>query len=931
MLNCAKRSFFRRVKGLAVPTIDPKALFVVDGSYLLYRSFFAMRPLYSSNGTPTQAVYGFCRAIKKLIDDFNLSNIIIAWDSKSKSFRSEIYADYKVTRQKPPSELFVQKDYIFQFLDAIKMARLNVEGYEGDDVIAALAQRYPDRQVVLVCPDKDMYQLLSDRVLIFDPFKERVIDAATFTTENGFGPDKIPFYYALLGDTSDNIPGVAGIGKKTAQELVMQFASLDDLYANLDQVKRERLRTMLAEQKDNAFLSYKLFCLKPPAIDVDERTMHYDKNNWRGAVDLFRELEFGSLLKEIEKNFPGATAKPTLPEQQTDLFAMPAAPSWETVVVDTLPALDAMVARLAQTRYCAMDTETTGPEPVLDELVGISLAVDTERAYYIPVGHTTGTQLPRAVVIERLKPLLEDPKTTVVMHHAKFDQMVLLKAGIDMPPVAFDTLLAANLVRNEWQKINLKDLSQFFLQEPMKKFKDVIGKQYKTFAEVPIPDGAPYAAHDALQTFKLKPLLEKALDQEPVLKKIFYDIEMPFYYVLLRMECLGILLDPVVLKKTAKAVNEAIATLEVKLFAALEQYPGYNPLSFNVGSPRQVETLLFDVLGLPVIKKSDKGSRSTDQEVLEALSAMHPIPALIVKHRELLKLKNTYLDPLPSFINPASGRIHTIYSQTQVATGRLSSSDPNLQNIPAAEGFGMEIRSAFIAPEGKILMSADYSQVELRILAHLSQDPALTAIFANNQDIHAQTAAQLFDVPVDQVTNQQRQLGKRINFSIIYGMSPFGLAKDLGIKQGEAKLYIEKYFAQYPSVNAWMEKTVADAVIKGYVETFMGRRRLIPELRERNKAIFEAGKRVAINSPVQGTQAEIMKVAMINIDRLLIEKKLASRMILQIHDEIVLEIPQSEIEMVQNLVRQQMETVVCWEVPLKVSIRIGKDWAEITK
>jgi len=919
------------MKGLAVPTIDPKALFVVDGSYLLYRSFFAMRPLYTSTGIPTQATYGFCRAIKKLIDDYNPTHIVIAWDGKTKSHRSEIYPAYKATRSKPPSDLFEQKDYILKFLDAIKMAGVTVEGYEGDDVIAAFAHRYADRQVVLVCPDKDMYQLLSDHVVIVDPFKERVIDAATFTAENGFGPEKIPFYYALLGDASDNIPGVAGIGKKTAQELVMQFDSLDDLYANLNQVKRERLRTMLAEQKDNAFLSYKLFCLNPPKIDTTLRDLQYSKSNWRGAVDLFRELEFGSLLKDIEKNFPGATAQPIGPERQTDLFALPAAPAWEAIVVDTLPVLDDVIAQLAKTRYCAIDTETTGPEPVLDELVGISIAFDTQRAYYIPVGHTTGTQLPRAVVIERLKPLLEDPKTTVIMHHAKFDQMVLLKVGINMPPVAFDTILAANLVRNEWQKINLKELSLFYLQEPMQKYKEVVGKQYKTFAEVPIANGAPYAAHDALQTLKLKPKLDIALDKEPVLKKIFYDVEMPLYYVLLRMEWMGITIDPEVLKKTAKAVAAALVALEEKLFAALEQYPGYSQLSFNVGSPKQVETLLFDVLNLPVVKKSDKGSRSTDQEVLEALSALHPVPALIVKHRELSKLKNTYLDPLPSFINPATGRIHTIYSQTQVATGRLSSSDPNLQNIPAAEGFGMEIRSAFIAPAGKVLMSADYSQVELRILAHLSQDPTLIDVFIHDRDIHAQTAAQLFDVPLDQVTNQQRQLGKRINFSIIYGMSPFGLAKDLGIKQGEAKAYIEKYFAQYPKVNAWMEKTMEAAVLKGYVETVMGRRRLIPELRERNKAIFEAGKRVAINSPVQGTQAEIMKVAMINIDRLLVEKLLESRMILQIHDEIVIEIPFSEVEIVQNLVRQQMETVVDWEVPLKVSIRTGKDWAEITK
>jgi DNA polymerase-1 len=463
----------------------------------------------------------------------------------------------------------------------------------------------------------------------------------------------------------------------------------------------------------------------------------------------------------------------------------------------------------------------------------------------------------------------------------------------------------------------------------MQKFKEILGK-HKTFAQVPIEIGARYGAHDALQTFKIKPLIEKQLDQNPTLKKLFEEIEMPFYWVLVGMEQLGIAIEPEKLRAIGIEIDKELEVLEGKILGALEGKKIFTE-NFNINSPKQVERLLFDELELPVIKKSDKGQRSTNQEVLIELSKLHPVPALILHYRELAKLKNTYVDPLPEFINPKTKRIHTSYSQTMAATGRLSSSDPNLQNIPAAAGFGMQIRSVFVAAPGKIFMSADYSQIELRVLAHLSQDPTLIDIFTHDRDIHTETASQLFDIPLEQVTSEQRQLGKRINFSIIYGMSPFGLSRDLGIKQREAKLYIEKYFARYPNVADWMEKTVQKAVADGYVETLYGRRRHVPELREKNRAIFESGRRMAINSPVQGTQADIMKIAMININNKLIANNLQARMILQIHDEIVIELPGHEREAVEKIVKKEMESVVDWNTPLKVTIRTGKNWAEITK
>jgi len=914
-----------------VQEIKKDALFVIDGSYLLYRSFYAIRTLYTSSGVPTQATYGFCRAIKKLIDDFNPHYLVVAWDSPGKSFRNHMYAEYKATRQKAPNELAIQKEYIIKFLDAITLAQVAESGYEADDIIAGFAKQHNDRQVVLVCPDKDMYQLLSDNLVIFDPFKNRIIDQETYKTEQGFGPEKISFYYALLGDASDNIPGVSGIGKKTAQDLVMQFDNLDDLYQNIANVSKERTRTLLSEQKEQAYLSLQLFTLKPPPLHIKIEQLTLNKNNWYRAAPLFKELEFESLLKDIEKRFPDAYRQALMPkgkEVNASIFDQPTEQEWNLVIVQDEQTLQDLVKLLERKKTFALDTETTGCIPLQDEMVGISFAADTTTAFYIPLAHNDCTQIPKARVLELLRPVLESDNSTIIMHHAKFDQLVLYNSGIAISPIAFDTLLAANLVRREWQKINLKELSLRLLNEPMIKFKDILGK-LKTFAEVPIQQAARYGAHDSLQTLKIKPILEAELDKEPTLKKLFNTIEMPLYWVLLRMECMGIILDPERLQEIGLGVNKEIALIENKIFGAIDGKKTVE--NFNLNSPKQIEWLLFEELKLPPSKKSAKGQRSTDQEVLKELSNIHPIPGLILQHRELSKLKNTYIDPLPTFINPKTGRIHTTFRQEQVATGRLSSSDPNMQNIPVAEGFGAQIREAFRAPQGKIFMSADYSQIELRVLAHMTKDPTLIDVFTNDRDIHTQTAAQLFDIKQEDVTSQQRQLGKRINFSIMYGMSPFGLAKDLNIKQSDAKAYIEKYFAQYPNVAAWMEKTVQQAIIDGYVETLFGRRRYIPELREKNRTIFENGRRMAINTPIQGTQAEIMKMAMINIDHQFIDKKLEARMILQIHDEIIIELPNEEENIVEKIVRKDMETVVAWNIPLKVTIRTGKNWAEVTK
>lgn len=907
--------------------VKKDALFIIDGSYLLYRSYYAMSPLHTSTGMTTQAVYGFCRALKKVFDTFHPSHAAVVWDTKGKSFRHELLPEYKATRMAPPSDLHQQKEYIMKFLELIGVCQLAQPGFEGDDLIAGLVNRWHGRQTVIVCADKDMFQLLDgENVLVFDPFKPRMIDARDFKNEWGFGSEKIPFYYALLGDASDNIPGVDGIGEKSATTLVTQFDSLEDLYDNLEKVEKKRTRELLAQQKDEAFLSYKLFMLNPPAIEglrFDQMEVH--PGAWSKARPLFKELEFSSLLKEIEKEYADSITKDA--PQPTMSSKKP----WQCSVIVTETGLDKVINVLKNHEICALDTETTGGMPMQDSLVGISFAVDAHEAFYIPVGHQNcEQQLDRATVIAVLKPILEHSKLKIIMHHARFDELVLQNAGINVKCAVFDTLLAANLLKNAWQKVSLKELSLFYLQEPMTKFKDIVPSN-KNFSEIPLQLAAPYAAHDALQTFKLKPLLEALINEHPQLKKILYTIEMPLSHVLLEMEKRGILLDKKVIEKVGETIEKELAGIEEKLFAAWHHHAPRHGQQLNLKSPQQIETLLFDELKLPVIKKSKTGQRSTDHDVLLELSKVHPIPGLILRHRELSKLKGTYILPLPTFINPKTERIHTSFSQTMVATGRLSSANPNLQNIPTSEEYGIGIRSAFVAKDGYVFLSADYSQIELRVLAYLARDEALLDAFSHDVDIHAQTAAQLFDVDINKVTIQQRQFGKRINFSIIYGLTPYGLAQDLGIKPSEAKLYIEKYFERYPKVKSWLDATVEQAVKDGYTETWLGRRRHIPELQEKNRNLFEAGRRMATNSPIQGTAAEVMKMAMINIDKMLKENNLDAYLVLQIHDEIIIELEASLLQRVEKLVQTEMEQVVAWDVPLKISLRSGKNWGQITK
>ncbi len=928
--------------------IKDRALFLIDGSYLLYRSYYGLRPLQTASGIPTQATYGFCRAIKKMIDDFDPKNVVLVWDSKGKTKRKEIYEEYKANRQKPPSDLFLQKEQIMEFADSIELHQVSKTGYEADDLIGSIVQDYKGEQVVIVGPDKDLYQLISDKVLIFDPFKDRIIDNETLKKEKGFGAGKVAFFYSLVGDASDNIPGVRGIGKKTAQGLVNNFDSVKNLYANLDKVEKDRTRRLLQESRENAFLSFQLFSLEYYKIKLTKKDCEFNKNNLIKAADFFRKLEFTSLLRDLVKVFGKASLDKERikkeingSEQQLSMFEtddemikqLHKVNKWKCHLVRKEKDLDVLVAYLQKSKEFAFDTETTGFKPLRDELVGISFAMNKKEAYYIPVGHVVEKkedQLDLDLVIKKLKPIFENKKIKKLLQNAKFDQLVLSKQGIEVEGVSFDTLIAAHLLKqNDGEKINLKVLSARLLGERMDTFKEVLGK-HKTFAQVPIANGAEYGAHDSLQTLKLKDILQKDLNKNKTLKKVFTDLEMPLSFILYEMEKFGIKLDIKRLEEIGKEIDKDINKIKSKIDAAISHhYKGKKEINLN--SPAQVEFFLFKDLKLPVIKKTSKGKPSTDQEVLLKLSEIHPIPGMIATYREYTKLQSTYVQSLIKQVNPKTGRIHTSFSQTMTATGRLSSSKPNLQNIPTASDHGIKIRSAFVAPSNKVFLSADYSQIELRVLAHLTKDKNLISAYKKNEDVHALTASQVFNVALDKVTHKQRQMGKRINFGIMYGLTPYGLSKDIGIKPAEAKEYMDKYFEKYKGVFEWLSKTIEQAKKDGYVQTLFGRKRYVPGIAEKNRILFDAATRIVKNTPIQGTAAEIMKMAMIDLQRELDKSDLHAKMILQIHDELILEVPKDEQERAQKMVKKCMERVVMWEIPLNVTLRAGKSWKQVTK
>ncbi len=920
-----------------------KIVYCIDGSSFLYRAYYSMRPLHTPTGIPVQAVFGFCRMLKKLIDDVHPAYMALVWDSKGSSGRQDIYPAYKATRQSPPTDLFHQKKYITDFADLIGLTQVVREGIEADDLLYSLADDLAQHhaKVVLVTSDKDMAQaLIFPSVTIYDPFKEMTIDANSFEAAMGFPVTKIAFYYALVGDATDNIPGVRGIGPKHAVHLVQQFKSLSHLYDALDSISNERLKKTLEEHKQDAYMSEQLFVLKKLDLGMTVQDFAFDAADWDKAQQLFKELNFKKLIKEAPTQ-----AQPKTGQGQLSIFGNVISDAQDTdheksshdfpsqsyrcVMINTVEELTNLVEQIRIAGACALDTETNGLNPMLDGCIGISVCVKVGIAYYIPIRHTTQEpQLTCEQLLTILGPVLADATIQKYMHNAKFDLHVFDQCGLAIHGLAFDSYIAARLLLKEWQRAGLKVLSEQLLHESMITYEQIEKLSgVKKFSAVPLAEATQYAAGDAHQTLKLVTLLQDELRKEPSISRLYYEIEHPLITILWQMEHEGIFLDCTILKNLGLKIEQALHTVE----QTISTMTGLSDINLN--SSRQIEELLFTRLGLPAQKKNTKSARySTDHEVLTALAKIHVIPGLIVQYRELAKLKNTYVDTLPSYINPHTHHIHTSFSQVSTATGRLASSEPNLQNIPTdGSGFGITIRGAFKPDSNNLFISADYNQIELRILAVMTQDQHLLTAFKNNHDIHAETASRIFGTPRDQVTHEQRQIGKRINFSILYGLTPHGLAKDLGIKHADAKHYIEQYFEQYPAVAPWMEALIATVKQTGYVETLYGRRRYIPGIYETNHTLYAEARRVAINTKAQGSAADIMKLAMVNLAAAYIQEKLDAKIILQLHDELVITAPIHQVTEASDILKTILESVVAWEIPLSVTVRTGASWQAVTK
>ncbi|HSW75528.1 MAG TPA: DNA polymerase I [Candidatus Saccharimonadales bacterium] len=922
--------------------ISKKAVFIVDGSSFLYRAYYAMKPLYTSKGILVHALYGFCRMIKKLIAAFNIKHLVIVWDSKGTTHRHELFSEYKAKRQAPPSDIFQQKEFIQEFADLVGIAQLSESGKEADDLMYSFAKKANKSgyQAIIVSSDKDMRQALSDDILIFDPFREIVIDVPSCETRYGFEISKLPFYFAILGDTSDNIPGVKGIGEKGATELVKQFKNLDDMYAHLDQIPKQRTRDLLALHKDDAYLSEKLFLLHTYKVDLDVENTLFEEKMWAYALPLFQKFEMKSLIKSIEVKYEQLG----LPEVEKKSDEIPLHEKYDFVLVNTLDQLIHVCNELKQAKSFAIDTETTGLDPMKIKVAGISVACKLGQAFYIPFGHKIveqlaipgqetkqeERQLSKEIVMEHLGPILKDPNIKKYMHNAKYDQLVLLQNGFEINGIEFDTMIAASLVTKEWEKNGLKELSKQFLHETMITYKDMV-KKYKVrnCSEFPLQATTQYAGADAHQTLQLVPIFKQELENQNM-HELYYDIEHPINDILVAMQQEGIYCDREVLNHLSTQVNKDLQSIEQRIYAVAGK-------EINLNSPKQVRELLFDALKLTPQKRSGSGtSYSTDAEVLAILALEHEVPQLMLAYRELYKLKSTYIDALPTYINPKTQLIHTSWNQTVAATGRLSSSNPNLQNIPkdglqyTAE-YDVDVRSAFKAKTGWTFIAADYSQIELRVLAHFSKDKELVNAFLSQQDIHAQTAAKMFCIDIEQVTDKQRNIGKRLNFSILYGLTAFGLSKDMNISYADAKNYIDIYFQQYPGVSAWMEGVVEFVKKNGYTQTLYGRRRYLPGIYEKNKTLYDLARRMAINTPAQGTAAEVTKLGMIAFTKAVAKKGLDAKILLQIHDELVVTCPNDQAEVVSKLLEKTLVDAVSWDVPLLVSIRQGNTWKDVTK
>ena len=913
-------------------------LILVDGSSYLYRAFHALPPLTNSKGKPTGAVKGVINMMRRLQKDYPESTHVVVFDAKGKTFRDEIYSDYKANRPPMPDDLRLQIEPIHQIIQAMGMPMLVIEGVEADDVIGTLALQATAAQqpVVISTGDKDIAQMVNEHIVMENTMTNTVLDRAGVIEKFGIPPELIIDYLALLGDKSDNIPGVPGVGEKTALGLLQGIGGLDDIYARLDEVAGLAFRgakTMgpkLEEHRELAYLSYKLATIKTDvAMDLALDELHNGDPDDSALLALFKDMEFKTWIKELENPDTAPVSKAeqnTSSAEGTDSAAETPEIQRDYQTVLTQQQLDSWVAKIKSAPLVAVDTETTSLDYMQAKLVGVCVAVEPGEAAYIPFGHDylgAPAQLSQDSVLAQLKPLLEDPEIKKVGQNLKYDMSVLAQHGIDLQGVAFDTMLESYVLDSVATRHDMDSLAAEYLSETTISFTDVAGKgaSQLTFNQVALEEAAPYAAEDADITLRLHSTLWPELSKHATLEKVFKDIELPLLPVLSRIERTGALVDGTLLFQQSNELAERLGELETEAWDLAGQ-------QFNLASPKQLGEILFEKLEIPVLKKTAKGAPSTKEEVLQELALDYPLPKVLLEHRSLAKLKSTYTDKLPTMINPASKRIHTSYHQAGTATGRLSSSDPNLQNIPVRTPEGRRVRQAFIAAPGCKMVAADYSQIELRIMAHLSEDPSLLKAFAEGQDIHRATAAEVFAVATEQVTADMRRSAKAINFGLIYGMSAFGLARQLNIGRKQAAEYIELYFQRYPGVQSYMNNIRHTAAEQGYVETAFGRRLYLPEINSRNGMRRQAAERTAINAPMQGTAADIIKLAMIHVDDWLQNSDLQSRMIMQVHDELVLEVPDTELDAVKQGLNDLMENAASLLVPLVVDVGVGDNWDE---
>ena len=879
---------------------DP--VYLIDGSAYIYRAYHAISPLSNKNGLPTHAVFGFTNILLRLFKEKNPQRVAVAFDVRGRNFRHDLYPEYKANRPPMPEDLAVQIPYIKEVVTAYRIRTLERQGAEADDLIAAAAKRLSSTgvPVVVVSGDKDLLQLVSDSISFWDPMNNRFFDPAAVRAKYNVTPTQLLDLFALMGDTADNVPGVPGVGPKTAEKLINQFGGLDQLYANIHAVPQKKLQEKLAGHREQAFLSRQLIRLAdelevPTAAD-DYRLPAPDTDKLR---ELYTLLEFSRLVKS------------EVPAESLDKSGF--------CLVRTEEQLHACLSGLGQTPQLVLDTETSSLDPLTAELVGISLCTDAEHAYYIPLGHRhqDGTphadQLDRQRVLAALRPFLTDPHRAKLGHNLKFDYSVLLTQGIELQGPLHDSMIASYLLDPSRRSHKLDDLCEMVLGRRLTTFAEVTGgdKRPDGFVYVPPTEAGDYSCEDVIGALLLWQAFAPQLTAADLME-LCTDLEMALVPILARMERAGILVDPALLAELSTEFEAKLTQLEQEIY----RLAGHE---FNINSPRQLGEILFDELQLPHGRKTKTGY-STDAKVLEKLAAYHDLPAAVIAHRNLSKLKSTYVDKLATLIHPQTGRIHTSFNQTVTATGRLSSSNPNLQNIPIRSEEGQRIRQAFISAPGHCFLAADYSQIDLRVLAHYSQDPALLKAFRAGDDIHTRTAAEIFRVNPAFITPQMRRVAKTINFGIVYGMSAFGLANQLNLSRKEAATFIDRYFELYHGVKKFMETIVAQAHNDGFVTTLLKRRRQLPDLASNNKTRREFAERTAINTPIQGTAADIIKLAMIKTDHALNAAGLQARLLLQIHDELVFEVPEEELTQTEPLIKAAMETVLDLDVPLVVNM-----------